>query len=214
MNKILLILFIFISTSLMSYSQVLTAPPLKTPANYSIVNSTTVSFSWDTSPSSSPVKYHWEVYKNGTSNLIWADSGSEQVGLSRSGFEWNTTYYWRVRGRNLNGFGIWSSFWNFTIKNLIGTNVTNSSIAYYTLQNYPNPFNPSTTIVYSLENESLVKIEVYDVIGRLTSTLVNEIQARGNYRTIFNASNLTNGMYIIKYTNNTSVKYIKCSLLK
>ena len=41
-------------------------------------------------------------------------------------------------------------------------------------QNRPNPFNPSTTIRYSLANNSFVQLSIYDVAGRLVRTLVNE----------------------------------------
>ena len=40
-------------------------------------------------------------------------------------------------------------------------------------QNYPNPFNPVTTIEYNVANSSFVTLEVYDVMGRLVKTLVD-----------------------------------------
>ena len=47
-------------------------------------------------------------------------------------------------------------------------------------QNYPNPFNPATSIKYSVPKQSLVKLIIYDVIGREVVTLVNEIKTPGN----------------------------------
>ena len=40
-------------------------------------------------------------------------------------------------------------------------------------QNYPNPFNPTTTIEYNVATSGFVSLEVYDVMGRLVKTLVD-----------------------------------------
>ena len=47
-------------------------------------------------------------------------------------------------------------------------------------QNYPNPFNPSTTIEYNIHSSGNVSLNVYDVMGRLVRTLVNEYKEAGN----------------------------------
>lgn len=60
-------------------------------------------------------------------------------------------------------------------------------------QNYPNPFNPSTKINYQLPKDAFVKINVYDMTGRLISTLVNTQQTAGYYTAEFN-SGMMNGM--------------------
>ncbi len=65
-------------------------------------------------------------------------------------------------------------------------------------QNYPNPFNPSTKITYSIKEEGLVTLKVYDILGKEIVTLVNENKAAGNYEAEFNASQLPSGMYIYK----------------
>ena len=65
-------------------------------------------------------------------------------------------------------------------------------------QNYPNPFNPATKISYSIKEESLVTIKVYDILGKEIVTLVNENKPAGNYESEFNASSLPSGMYIYK----------------
>ena len=62
-------------------------------------------------------------------------------------------------------------------------------------QNYPNPFNPVSLIKYDVLKSSRIKIEVYDLLGRKVSELVNENQSPGTYETSFNASNLSSGMY-------------------
>ena len=65
-------------------------------------------------------------------------------------------------------------------------------------QNYPNPFNPTTTISYEIAKETIVSLKVYDVIGNEIVTLVNETKPAGTYEVIFDASNLSNGVYLYK----------------
>ena len=70
--------------------------------------------------------------------------------------------------------------------------------SYILDQNYPNPFNPSTKISYSIKEEGLVTLKVYDVLGKEIAILVNENKAAGIYEAEFNASQLPSGMYIYK----------------
>ncbi len=62
-------------------------------------------------------------------------------------------------------------------------------------QNYPNPFNPASTIQYSVPNEELITIKVYDATGSEVMTLVNEVKHPGNYEILFDGSVLSSGVY-------------------
>ena len=75
-------------------------------------------------------------------------------------------------------------------------NISNSE--YQLFDNYPNPFNPSTKITYSIKEEGLVTLKVFDILGKEIATLVNENKPAGNYEVEFNASLLPSGMYIYK----------------
>jgi hypothetical protein len=82
-------------------------------------------------------------------------------------------------------------------------------------QNYPNPFNPSTTIMFSItDNNSKTVLQVYDILGNLVKTLVNENLAKGNYKVTFNANNLSSGVYIYKLQNGTNLLSRKMMLVK
>ena len=63
-------------------------------------------------------------------------------------------------------------------------------------QNSPNPFNPITTLRYDLPQESDVTLTIYDITGRMVQTLVNELQQSGMKKVIWNASDVSSGVYI------------------
>ena len=86
-------------------------------------------------------------------------------------------------------------------------------------QNYPNPFNPTTTIKYSIPSIKTghfqsVQLKVYDVLGRKVATLINEMQASGNYEVKFNAESLPSGVYYLKMTAGNFISVKKMMLLK
>lgn len=62
-------------------------------------------------------------------------------------------------------------------------------------QNYPNPFNPSTRIVYSVGASGIVRLKVYDLLGREVASLVEEKQGAGEYTVPWDASGLPSGVY-------------------
>ncbi len=85
-------------------------------------------------------------------------------------------------------------------------------------QNYPNPFNNSTTIQISLTEDATVTFKIYDVLGRLVSTQVeDQRRSRGNYVVYFDGSSLATGTYFYRLTGgNFSVtrKMQKMQLIK
>jgi hypothetical protein len=84
------------------------------------------------------------------------------------------------------------------------TGIVNSQeipLTFSLSQNYPNPFNPTTIIAYSLAKTSLVKVKVYDALGRDVGTLINNIRERGTYRIEFDVNfhkGLSSGIYFYK----------------
>jgi hypothetical protein len=66
------------------------------------------------------------------------------------------------------------------------------------LENYPNPFNPSTVIGFSMAEEGLVTLKVYDLLGREVATILNSQQIAGSHEVRFDASHLPSGMYVYK----------------
>ena len=74
-------------------------------------------------------------------------------------------------------------------------------ITYLLHQNYPNPFNPITSLRYDLPEDGVVNITIYDIMGRIVKTLVNDSQTAGYKSIQWNAANHRNesvsaGLYL------------------
>lgn len=91
----------------------------------------------------------------------------------------------------------------------------NDMITSFNLQqNYPNPFNPKTTIRYTISEPGLVTLSVYDNLGRMVSTLVNEYKSTGNHRIEFDAQKYASGMFFYKIVHGNNVAIRKMLFLK
>lgn len=66
---------------------------------------------------------------------------------------------------------------------------------YSLSQNYPNPFNPATQISYTVPEQSLVTIAIFDFLGREIAILENADKPAGKYEIYFDANNLASGLY-------------------
>ncbi len=65
-------------------------------------------------------------------------------------------------------------------------------------QNYPNPFNPSTTLEFSIPKSGHALLEVFNVRGQPVAKLVDSELTAGTYRTAFDASKLSSGVYLYR----------------
>jgi hypothetical protein len=82
-------------------------------------------------------------------------------------------------------------------------------------QNYPNPFNPSTKIEFSVIKTAPVSLKIYNTLGQLVATLINnEVKDIGFYTVNFNASRLSSGVYIYVLRQDKNVISKKMMLLK
>ncbi|MEP1306905.1 MAG: alpha-amylase family glycosyl hydrolase [Balneola sp.] len=80
--------------------------------------------------------------------------------------------------------------------------------------NYPNPFNPSTQIEFDVAKTGMVKLEVFDILGRKVATLVNGQKTAGTYSVTFDASSLSSGVYITRFIAGNNIQVQKMTLLK
>ncbi len=89
-----------------------------------------------------------------------------------------------------------------------------TEINYFLSQNYPNPFNPITTLKYSLQEDGLVNIKVYNILGSEVAELVSGRKTAGEYSVTFDFSNLASGTYFYVLRVNDFVSVKKMILLK
>jgi hypothetical protein len=62
-------------------------------------------------------------------------------------------------------------------------------------QNYPNPFNPTTNFEFRIANRELVRLKIFDVLGREVATLVDDVRPAGVHSVRWDASVLPSGVY-------------------
>jgi len=129
--------------------------------------------------------------------LYGSDGISEINALTFNSQETNVSY-----GRFPDGGDYWAFFLESTPgatnDNAVSVNDNNEDLViteYKLSQNYPNPFNPSTVIKFSIPESDFVTLKVFSVLGQDVAELVNEVKAAGNYKVIFDASQLTTGIY-------------------
>jgi hypothetical protein len=81
-------------------------------------------------------------------------------------------------------------------------------------QNYPNPFNPSTNIKFSIPQSVHVKLTIYDAVGKVVQTLINDEMAPGVHTIQWAPKNVASGIYIYRIEAGNYVKANKMLLMK
>lgn len=84
----------------------------------------------------------------------------------------------------------------------------------YLIQNYPNPFNSTTKIGFQISFRSVIRLSVFDILGREVAVLVNEEKLPGSYEVEFDRGNLSSGVYFYRLYSNFFTQTKKFLLLK
>ncbi len=113
--------------------------------------------------------------------------------------------YYRIKQLDLNG--------TFKYSKVVEAAVS-KPVSFSLNQNYPNPFNPTTTISYSIPENSFVTIKLYDVLGNEVASLVKSQMEAGEHSINFNASNLSSGIYYYQLTAGKNISTKKLILMK
>ncbi len=128
----------------------------------------------------------------------------------------NTTYEYRLGDVDYNGLVTYHATREVSVEMAPLASVVER---FTVLPAYPNPFNPITTIRYGLDDVSNVTIQIYDISGKLITTLLNTEQAQGWHSVIWNGTNqhskqVPAGIYFSRIDSGSEVKTIKVMLLK
>jgi hypothetical protein len=102
---------------------------------------------------------------------------------------------------------------NFEFSTIVELDLS-ALLSYSLEQNYPNPFNPITIIKYSLPEDGVVNLSVYNTLGERVKTLVNHFQNAGKYEIEMNASELSSGVYFYLLEVNGYKSARKMSIIK
>jgi hypothetical protein len=114
-------------------------------------------------------------------------------------------YSYRLKQVNYDG--------SYEYSEVVAVEVT-TPIEYALAQNYPNPFNPGTIISYSIPQNGLVTLEVYNLLGEKVASLINEVKEAGRYEVKFDASKLASGIYVYSLKSGSFNSVKKMLLMK
>lgn len=140
---------------------------------------------------------------------IWGLHAQTKIGLSvvtngggtigNSAYRINSsvgqTFTGKISAQNYQlAAGFWAQ-WNNSDPSSISEE---QELSYQLMQNYPNPFNPSTTISFTLPEQQMVSVKIYDALGREVREIINSTLAKGVHQVNFKADNLTSGQYFYR----------------
>ena len=175
--------------------------------------------------------------ETGILNLTWTDNSSTETGfyLERKDGDGSSFIIHKILGPNLISFSDSNltpgQYYAYRLKAFTGIVESNYSNEFEIVivsinseigipnkfelfQNYPNPFNPITTIEFSLPESRLVRLEVFDIVGRNVSTLINTQKEAGFHSVQFNGSGLSSGVYLYRIQAGDFVQVKKLLLVK
>lgn len=143
---------------------------------------------------------------------LFIDSGTPYDGLycdNESGYLTSGTAYgtWFIAHDSISG----------TITaapNSVETADNEAPGAFSLSQNTPNPFNPSTSIPFTLNAESRVSLDVYNVAGAKVATLADGVMAAGAHEIAWDATGQASGMYFCRLKAAGTERTIKMTLVK
>ncbi len=206
---------------------------LLSPPNSSILNTRRLTFAWQPGSATVVEQYQFQLASDSLVTAIIKDTTTTNTGVAISALGLKQGFYWwRVRGRNANGWGVFSQRNSFVY--IQPTSVESPVIAatnYSLGQNYPNPFrsaaassapsggNFSTTIKYDLPQAVEVQLAIFDLTGRRVRTLVQQKQQAGRYEIAWDGRNeqgetLASGVYIYQLHAGTFVQARRMALVR
>jgi len=135
--------------------------------------------------------------------------------------EHNTIYYWQIISTSLFDYNdAPSNIFAFTTKQVTSID-ENQIIPLKTIlgNNYPNPFNPITTINFTLNIETNLKIDIHNIKGQKVKSLLNEYRPAGVHNIVWNGkddngNDVGSGVYFYRMESEGYVSTKKMVMIK
>jgi hypothetical protein len=184
------------------------------PEHQAVVNADSVIFRWRAGHYGVTGYWHELAFDSAFTDTFFGGGPLTDTTIVVTQLTPERTYYWRVRARNVYGWGPFSAIRSFRTV-MVDVKEGQGIPGQFNLsQNYPNPFNPSTTIRFTLRERSYVVMKVYDLLGRKVATLLDETMDAGEKSIDFVPRGLSTGVYICQIRAGNSIQAIKMILLK
>ncbi|HMS33382.1 MAG TPA: T9SS type A sorting domain-containing protein [Ignavibacteria bacterium] len=146
------------------------------------------------------IKYPSAFNNNPEYKKVYLGDTAQVIKFDVSQPIFNQSYYYRIKTvwEKTSG-GRTSLVESYMTDYLSGISNNNSAAeGFYLKQNYPNPFNPSTNLGFGISDWGFVSLKVYDALGKVVRTLVNEYKPVGFYSVEFDGSDLPSGIYFYR----------------
>ena len=181
-----------------------------------------------------PDEPRWrKVYQLNDHNMTWDNQWHEvslplerfyEIGFSKDGeriepqdkFKWSNIYVIGFYGTGDKLCNATLYFDNIRIE-LPGEELATSDIIPDNFELhpiYPNPFNAQSTISFSLSEAKDVKIDIYNIQGKIIENITSEYYQAGNYQLKWNANNLSSGVYLVRMQYGDKIICKKAGLIK
>ena len=143
--------------------------------------------------------FHYQAPEVSIFDTLYAAGNSVDTSQDPSGDYWNLSDNFIVRVGNPVS---------------VVDNASPVPVHFQLLQNYPNPFNPTTHISYRLQRSAQVRLVVHDVTGREITRLVDHMEQAGEHQVVFEAKNLSSGIYFYRLATDDFVQARKMVLVR
>jgi len=149
----------------------------------------------------------YKMYKTINGGANWFIQNTTLDGVVYSLWAFNDSLVWGCG----NGGRIWHTLRGGDT--ITGINYISSIVPedFILNQNFPNPFNNQTKISFEIKKRDNYKLEIFNILGEKIEEVFNNNLNPGKYETLYNADNLSSGIYIYKLTteaNSLSKKFI------
>ncbi len=148
------------------------------------------------------------VLGNGTSNIpidyTYLDTTINQAGI----------FYYRLKQIDIVGGFEYSDTVEVNLISSINLEKSDIPTSFTISDNFPNPFNPSTKINFQIPFQQFLKINLYDINGKLVREITSKEFLPGSYQLFLDFSNYSSGIYFVSFESSKSVFTKRLTFIK